>query len=33
VVNHYTSAQVWQMAENIYNDEEPEAAGDLEDKA
>merc|ERR1712209_79041 len=23
--------QVWQMAENIYNDEEPEATGDLEE--
>ena len=25
------ASQVWQMAENIYNDEEPEATGDLEE--
>ena len=24
-------SKVWQMAENIYNDEEPEATGDLEE--
>ena len=28
-----TSLQVWQMAENIYNDEEPEtAAAEVDDK-